>query len=221
MRRRHTIISGATTALRVVPTTTSKWQDMRIAVAMSLCMLAGVASAQTIGVFADSTGNDCNLVAASIGVPVRAYVVVTVDHTQIDDGFTTSAFQIHGLPPGWQSAVIATPGANLALGNPFANGLLLARPNCERSTRYLIAVLELIPSSVATNQSLTVLAHPTYGNCGFESSGCSAPCPLLCGCGDLFRFCECLTSVSTSINGASCQVATEKGDWGRLKRMYR
>jgi hypothetical protein len=188
---------------------------------LTICAFADTVCAQTIGVFADSNGTDCNLRMTTTGVPVRAYVVITVSPRQDDDGFVAAWFRIQGFPTEWQSMLVATPRANIVLGDAFGDGMIIARSYCERATRYVLAVFELLPTTVVDHHPLSVLPHEPFSGCGLEGSNCGSPCPHVCGCTTFARRCECLKSIPTYINGDPCLVRVQSTDWSSHKTLYR
>lgn len=187
---------------------------------MTILFAAPAALGQTIGVFADSLGTDCNLAIPFPGGPILAYVVGTVDGAAAS-GVTASAFRINGVPSAWSATVVASdPAANLVLGDVFTEGIQIAYPGCVLGRRLLLTI-EITPSSVAENASLSVLPHVEFGNtCGVEGP-CPAACPHFCGCGTLVIPCYCAETVTGSINGPPCVTAIEHRAWGQVKRTYR
>lgn len=191
----------------------------RLLCAIAALSLAPASRAQTLGVFADSLGTICNITAPYPGEAVRVYVVTTIPEGSID-GFTSAAFRIQGLPAGWIGRVLSTPGSTIAIGDPFGEGLILARSTCETSRRDILAVLQLVPASAVTGAQLSIAAHTLYGNCGFESSGCAVPCPHLCDCSYMVVNCACVDAPVTSINGPDCRVGVQRTAWGQVKRVF-
>ena len=190
----------------------------------STLVAACTASGQTIGVYSDALGTNCNLTIPYPGGAVTAYVVATTNGS-VANGLTGTTFRVSGLPSGWTATVIATdPDANVVIGDVFADGVAVGYPVCTTTTagRRVLLTLSITPSSLVENVSLTVLPHQPFWACGFETSGCiEGPCPNLCGCGDMPIPCWCVEGVPTTINGPPCVVATQRETWERVKSLYR
>lgn len=195
-----------------------KWFILTLAVAL----WSSAAHGHSIGVFADPLGTDCNLVIPYPGGPVTVYVVGTIDETAVW-GVIGGGFRIGGLPQGWTGSVSAYgPGVNIALGNPFAeDGVLFAYPNNVSGHRVFL-VLSITPSSPVEGVGLVILPHADlYLPCGFEGYDCPEPCPFFCAFNGLGYNCHCAESLSTTINGLPCTVATTNSTWGGVKCVYK
>jgi hypothetical protein len=73
---------------------------MRLFVVSMLAIWSTTATAQTIGLFADSLGTDCNIQIPFPGGSVTAYAIGTRPPSSTQD-FKSFAFRIDGLPAGW------------------------------------------------------------------------------------------------------------------------
>ena len=188
------------------------------AVVVPLLFLAE-AHGQTIGVFADSTGLDCNLKFPEVGITTVVYVVATIED-EAADGATSAIFRSEGLPDSWAVDVIANPEVPVVIGDPFGIGVHFAFSSCHTG-RVMLMTIEITPHSVVENGALSVVPHSEFASgCGFEGGDCG-PCERFCGCGDLFVPCYCARGITSTINEATCTVAVSDRAWGNVKRLYR
>ncbi len=189
----------------------------------SVLLATSTASGQSIGVYADPLGTNCNLTIPYPGGAVIAYVVGTIDGSAAD-GVMAAAFRVSGLPSGWTSTIVAYDhDATVAMGDVFREGVAISYPQCTTTpTRRVLLTLSIVPSSAVENVWLDVMPHAVFGGyCGFESPGCIPACPNYCGCDSMSPECYCAQGIPAVINGPSCTVATTKDFWGRVKRLYR
>lgn len=175
-----------------------------------------------IGVFADPAGTDCNLAIPYPGGPITAYVVATIDG-EAPDGVVAASFRIAGLPAGWTASISSVdPAANLALGQPFVDGAILAYPGSVSGDRVLMTI-SIHPSGLVQNGALVILPHADMfaQRCGFEGIPCGAPCPRFCSFNGFGLDCLCAEPRGSTINGNPCVVSTRGAAWSRIKELYR
>lgn len=193
---------------------------MRNVVAMLLvAACASAASAQTIGLFADSLGTDCNLIIPFPSEPVRVFAVATLEGDAAD-GIQFAAFRVQGLPAGWTATLALGPGANVVVGNLFVEGVGVGFPSCTHNTRQVLLTARITPTSDVQNVHLQVLPHSIAGDrCSIKDS-CEIQTPLFCTCADIFIECVPAEGLPSQINGQGCVVQTTNDSWSRVKRLY-
>lgn len=195
----------------------------RIAMFLAALVLGvSSAAAQTVGLFADPAGTDCSLEIPFPGNAVTAYLIVTIDGPATD-GVLFGGFRIDGLPDGWSVTVESIDPEAVVGGDLFVEGIAFAYPDCATGRR-ILQTLSIQPTSAVENVTLAAAPHALAPGCGFEGGRCTedfTPCPNLCGCGELWFPCFCLTPVPSTINGGPCVVSTEASTWGWVKHLYR
>ena len=190
-----------------------------LALALIMVLLPSTIPAQTIGLFADSLGTDCNLQIPFPGGPVKVYALGTLRGT-VASGVISAVFKVSGLPVGWSAVVTAGPQVNAMAGDPFAEGVALAYPACMVSGPLLLWTAEITPTNPVQDVDLQVAPHVQYGDSCFWSHDCGRACAHFCDCNGI-PVCICAESVPSHINGAPCSVGVAKAGWGYLKIFYR
>jgi hypothetical protein len=191
-----------------------------VAILLILAMSASTASAQSIGVYADPLGTDCNLVIPYPGPPVALYVVGNLDGIWTE-GVTSAKFRIAGLPAGWGTSITPDPSSNVVLGSLFGDGVAIAYPICFDTSPVVLFTVVVTPTSDAQNVNLSVETSLQFPNCGLDGGNCGLPCPMFCGCIGFDTPCLCAETPVARINGPHCVVALEPNAWGRVKNLYR
>jgi hypothetical protein len=124
----------------------------------------------SIGVYADSSGTNCNLEIPFPGDPVRTFVVASLEGI-IADGVVLSVFRIAGLPEGWTSEVISTP-LGMWAGDPFAEGVHIGYSTCMEDPSIVLMQVEITPTSSVQDVTLSVAPHrDDTGRCHISTCG--------------------------------------------------
>src|SRR4030095_15008012 len=84
-------------------------------------LVAGSASASSIGVFFTADGSDCDA-SQAMNTSLDIYIVAVLGGDAAQNGITGAEFRLDGMPIGWFNNVIANPVATVALGNPIGGG---------------------------------------------------------------------------------------------------
>ena len=191
-----------------------------LALSVLLALWISAPQAQTIGLFADPLGTDCNLQIPFPGSPVAVYAVATLAGPAAD-GVSGASFRIEGLPAGWTAVVAPGPNVTFMNGDPFSAGALISLDGCVSSQPLVLWTALITPTSYVENTELTVVAHATYPPmCSIENP-CSQSCPFFCDCDVWGGNCICAETLPSHINGDPCVVAVPQHRWGQVKQVYR
>lgn len=184
---------------------------------MALALGASTASAQSIGIYSDQAGANCNITLPP-GTPVVWYILATVGGAAAG-GISGAEFRVDNWPSGGFDNVVPNPGSNLALGSPIAAvnpGCNIAFPGCQPGTGgvvLLYSMTSLVFSPMAT-RTLTVLKHSNPSNVNFQ-------CPLVTLCDAPVFTKVCVSGGQAVVNGTgNCTVGVETKTWSNVKAMY-
>jgi hypothetical protein len=187
-----------------------------IAVVLSCVLLLAPSAlrAQSIGIFSDPVGANCNF-TANFSVPFTLYINAVNSTLMPWGGLTGAEFKVTGMPPSWITIVTPNPLSTLVLGDPFDGvGVNIAFPVCQASFQVNLFTVTVVPLTVETEVTLTVTQRTPPLNPAY-------PCPLLTDC-DIFFSIVCVDGGQGFINSSRyCNVPVEESTWGKIKELYR
>jgi len=175
-------------------------------------LVAGSASASSIGVFFAADGSDCDA-SQAMNASLDIYILAVLGGDAAQNGITGAEFRLDGMPIGWFNNVIANPVATVALGNPIGGGCNIGFPVCQTGGTVLLYTI----SSFATT-SLPSLVYKVY-NHGSPSNP-FFPCPLLVICDAPNYTKVCVPGGTAFVNGGTCSVGVEPTSWSGVKALY-
>jgi hypothetical protein len=175
----------------------------------ALCLATGTASAQSIGVFFDLGGNDCDATVAMF-TPAAYYILAGLGGPSVG-GITGAEFRVDGTPGAWFPSATANPSANVTLGSPLTGGCNIAFPVCQAAGPVLLYTVNMFATSAVVNDYLSVGRHNTTP---------SLLCPVQVLCDAPVYTLVCVAGGVAIINGPPCTVAVEETSWSTVKGLY-
>ncbi len=182
---------------------------------LALALAASTASGQSIGIYADPSGANCNL-TAGLFQAFNWYILVNLGGAAAG-GTTGAEFRVDNWPASWSFNTL-TPNANsnLVLASPLTGGCNIAFPSCQPGSSGVVVLFTVntLPLDAQTNRNVAVLRHNTPSNINFQ-------CPLITLC-DIPVFTKiCVNGGQARINGpGNCTVAVERQTWSNVKALY-
>jgi hypothetical protein len=176
----------------------------------------GSASAQSIGVFADTGSASCNITAGAF-VAVDFYInAVGTGVLPSGGGIRAAEFQLlNTLEPGTILNPTPAPGSTPAGPGPTAGGVAIAFGTCQTGPSVLLYTVQLVFLQ-ATNVTgtLAIAQHTTPSNANFE-------CVVMNLCDDPVFTSVCVSGGEASVNGLfDCNVAVEDKTWSDVKSLF-
>ena len=169
-----------------------------------------MASAESIGLFADPSGSRCDF-EAPLYQPTRAYVLFRNPGWGAIQGFE---FGIRGLPQGWLVDADYCGGCSIVLPSIFGDGARYGWAACRMDVPVFIAPAWILATRALRNVELTVGARIPPTNPSFN-------CPLVALCDAPVYTAVCVAAQATFINSDTrCSVGIERTSWGQVKAIY-
>jgi hypothetical protein len=181
--------------------------------ALALALVAGTASAASIGLFFDTVGGTCSASVPPFA-PFNMYILALQGGPSAG-GITGVEFRVDGMPGGW----FATPTKNAAfgteLGNPLTGGVNLASATCQSGPGGVLLLYSIsgFATSAVSNQYLSVQRHTNPSNPNYL-------CPLMVLCDIPVYTKVCVNGGVAIINGGQCTVGVEPASWSAVKALY-
>ena len=181
----------------------------------AIALGANIASAQSIGIYGDPAGANCNL-TAGVFQAFNWYILATLGGAAAA-GTTGGEFRVDNWPASWSfNTITPNAGANLTLGGPLSGGCNIAFPACQPGSGgvVLLYAVNTLPLDAQSNRTVAVLKHTSPSNINFQ-------CPLMRLC-DIPVFTKiCVSGGQAKINGpGNCTVAVERKTWSNVKALY-
>ena len=131
---------------------------MLLVVGTFLAKSSTPARAQTLGVFADANGTDCDLTVPRFS-PSTLYVLALLGGPAAE-GIQGAEFRIDGVPPTWFATWFGPIGCDFCT-NPLQGGTNVAWPSCATGTggAVLIGTIQLFPVDLRENVYIRVRGH--------------------------------------------------------------
>lgn len=126
-------------------------------------------------------------------------------------------FRVVGLGSGWLVTVSASPGAALAIGDPFGAGCNIALSSCSTPGPALLYTVGLtyVAGGAPPSTTLRVEAHSTPSHPEFA-------CPVVTGDTGIIFCRECAMGGVLYINNpGDCTVGTRAATWSEFKALLR
>jgi len=188
---------------------------LRIALLLAaLCLAAGSASAQSIGIYWDTSAATCNGNTAPFS-PGTMYVL-GIRGGAASGGLTGAELRVDNFPVStWFPSAVANPSANVAIGSLLGTGANIAFASCQTGTANVILLytVSYFATDVQSNRILSVLRHSAPSNPNFQ-------CPLMVLCDAPVFTKVCVTGSQGIINGPPCTVAVETTSWSAVKNLF-
>jgi len=199
---------------------------MRIKSSCSLIALAVIlswgpsrASAQstdsrTLGVYFDPQGTECRGTVRP-GTPGTIYILGKVSNSAGLDG---AAFRFIGAPASWESFAVPNPDM-LAIGNPFANGVVAAFSSCQNPAdgNVLMYTVLIVAGEDVQDVRFTLEAKIPLDNPNF-------PCPKILDCDAPIFTQICVESIPCFVNASQtpdCTLAVVEESWTAVKALFK
>lgn len=180
---------------------------------LALSVVAGSASAQSIGVFFDPAGGTC---AATIGAPApfSMYILASLSGPSAG-GLTGVEFRLDNIPGGWFLTPTVNTVFNTVVGTSLGIGYNLASGGCQAGTGGVLTLFSIsgFATSLVSNHVMSILKHTTPSNPAFQ-------CPLQVLCDAPVFTKVCVNGGQGIINGGNCTVGVEQTSWSTLKSLY-
>lgn len=181
---------------------------------LALALIAGSASAASIGLFFDPAGGTCSTSIAPF-TPFTMYILAILGGPSAG-GITGAEFRVDGLPPGWFATPTASnPPWNAQVANPFTGGCNIASASCVPGAGGVVQLYMVsgFATSAVSNQYMSVQRHTTPSNPNFQ-------CPLLVLCDIPVYTKVCVNGGVAIINGGNCTVGVEQTSWSTVKALF-
>lgn len=180
--------------------------------------LLGVAApsfAASIGIYANPACSGTHSTVNS-GDVITLYVVANTSPGPASEDVTLAEYRISGLPSGWDAVAVRAPASNVSIGNPFADGVIIAFPDLQTGC-VLLHTLSVHATSNVQDATLQVVAHVTpSGPFGIPPGDC--PWLLFYYCGSCDKGATCVEGLAHMLNPT---VANQHSSWSWLKALYR
>jgi hypothetical protein len=188
---------------------------LRIAALLAiLCLAAGSASAQSIGLYWDTAAATCN--GNNAPFTQGTMYVLALRGGAASGGLTGAEFRVDNFPVStWFPSVTPNPASNVAIGAILSGGGNIAFPTCQTGTANVILLYTVtyFASDAQSNRVLSVLKHSAPSNPNFQ-------CPLMVLCDSPVFTKVCVTGSQGIINGPPCTVSVEDKSWSAVKGLY-
>ncbi len=181
----------------------------------SLLLQVSVAQAGSIGVYSSA---DCTGSSSSVeqGQSLTLYVMANTEPGESGRPAIDSAeYRISGLPPAWTASVTPGPHVSVSIGNPFADGVVLAFDS-EYTGCLLLHTLTINATTGVENVLLSVtrpvVSHAPFGyptDCPWLHYPCGAPCDTSG---------SCATIANQTINST---VSAQPTSWSAVRAIFR
>ena len=184
-----------------------------------LALGAGSAFAQSIGVFADPAGLDCDGTFTA-GMPGTLYVIAR-SGPQAPDGLTTVEFYVRGFPGSWFAIPTYNPASNVNLGDMFkpspgpVERFNQAYPTCQPWVNGMItiATVTVFPQTVVPETYLTVEVANPPSNAAYTR-------PVMILCDPPVYTAVMVNGGQFIMNGRPCTVGVEDKTWSQVKGLF-
>ena len=187
---------------------------LRIATLLAiLCLAAGSAAAQSIGVYWDTAAANCN--GSNAPFTQGTMYVLGIRGGAAGAGLTGAEMRVSGFPSTWFPSATANPASNVAIGNVMDSGANIAFPMCQAGSGNVILLYTVgyFAADEQANRVVTVLKHTAPSNPNFQ-------CPLMVLCDAPVFTKVCVLGSSGIINGPPCTVAVETTSWSAVKGLF-
>lgn len=183
------------------------------ALALSLFLMAGAASASVIGIFGDTGAMTCAKAFTAQYTTVEVYFIAMLDDTEAISACEFGATGVN-LPPHIITVTWDTP---LVIGNILtADGVALAFPTPKTAPlAYLGKIAYFLLSALPANSVMQVVPSAA-GNLVVVDAGTASEIPVEgwrlvanCAPGGAYGNCQCEDNI-----------ATEDAAWGQIKALY-
>lgn len=175
--------------------------------------LSSTAHGLSIGLFADPNCNSCNLNIPQSGTGV-AYVAAVLEPGHYICNVGMAEFRVEGMPVGWTVAATPSASANVVIGDPMTQGVVMAFFSPPSGSCVVLYSLLLTPLGVADMATLRVTQHVTPTNPAqacprLNSNGCFPDHPVCVEGGTMF--------VNSPV---PCTVGVALSTWSTVKGLY-
>jgi len=177
----------------------------------------GSASAQSIGIFADTGSSSCNVQIPVYSQTSSFYINVVGSGALVPAGINGAEFQVLHNLTGADAILTVVPnaGSNIALGDPMAGGCNIAFPGCQAGASVNLYEIKVFLLNGAFTDFVSVAAHTVPSNPNFA-------CSLINKCDGPIFTAVCVPGGAAYINDQAdpCQIAVEDKSWGEVKSLF-
>ena len=177
----------------------------------------GSASAQSIGIFADTGSSSCNIQIPIYSQTSSFYINVVGAGSLVPTGINGAEFKVIHNFTGADGILTVIPNAasNVALGDPMAGGCNIAFPGCQNGPSINLYEIKVFLLNAAYTDFVSIGAHDAPSNENFA-------CSLINKCDAPIFTAVCVPGGAAYINDTAdpCQIAVEEKSWGEVKSLF-
>ena len=201
-----------------VASSADAWAELSLRKSARAHRIEEAGDSGTIGIYFDEQGQQCSGTIRP-GEPGTIYILAK--HNGLTDcGVAAAEFRISGIPSSWRVYPVPNPAA-LNVGNPFADGVVVAFPTCQRRENgpVVLYTVGVVASELENDLQFTVEKRNPPGNPMFQ-------CPELNLC-DMPMFTKiCVEGRPCHVNATSprtcdSDLPVQPMSWGAVKEIFR
>ena len=213
----ESVSCGSNLALPVA-SSADAWAELSLRKSARAHRIQEAGDSGTIGIYFDAEGQQCSGTIRP-GEPGTIYILAK--HNGLTDcGVAAAEFRISGIPPSWSVYPVPNPAA-LNVGNPFADGVVVAFPTCQRPENgpVVLYTVLVVASELETDLQFTVEKRNPPGNPMFQ-------CPLFNLCDTPMFTKICVEGLPCHVNATSPRICgsplpVQPMSWGAVKEIFR